>query len=165
MSDDVPTIGRADRAEMLRDRRIWYMRTFPNPGTLLLADQGGLHVAFEADAGRSWSAPIEEVTCLGRPDNGPPFLAQRSIRLLVDGRRMIICFSGSEAGSESELVDLQVSRLTGDFDPITSSLAAIKAVRSLGPVLRTSKDAADVWTDIFAAVEQDHGGEITQATT
>jgi hypothetical protein len=154
MSDDTRTVLRADRAEMMRDRRIWYVRAIANPGTLWLAEEAGRHVVgFEADAGRSWTAPVEDVTCLGRPENGPAFVAKRSLRLELEGRRMIISFSGMSADAQADLVDLQVGRITGDVDPI----AAVRMLANLGPALGASKNAAEAWLAIFAATAANRG--------
>lgn len=156
MTEDEITIVRADRVEMLWDRRLWYLRLIANPGTLMLLEQDGAYVmGFEADTGKSWFAPLHEVTCLGQPEGGVAALRSRALRLQAEERRMIITFSGTTAETEGGLVDLQLSRLTGDFDPILGTLSAVKTLKGSLAAWGASKDAVDWWTTLFDALAQD----------
>lgn len=128
--------------------RGWGFTLLKNTGTLALVKYGGVTtVAYVADyPGDAWEAPLEDVLYVGAAPTvlGLASVAERGMRIDAAGRPILVFFTGERVPSDPALGDLQMSRLSGDLDPLEVFKAGRVLWQNRG-FWRDSKDARVAW--------------------
>ncbi|WP_395242715.1 transposase [Agromyces sp. MMS24-K17] len=146
-------IVRQDRVEIHRDKggRMPNFVWMKERGVLLLIEEGGERTVVLVREGHpDLSDEISTVRGYGTPRGpyGSTAFGDRALRIGFGEERLIVAFTGETTDLTGTVADLQVDRLTGDFD-LMSALGAARDLWRNRDFWRRSLEAAKAWRGLL----------------
>lgn len=144
-------IVRQDRVEIFRDRggRMPAFVPLKERGTLVLIEEGDRRTVLLTREGHpDLSAALADVRGYGPPRGtyGIKAVGERALRVGFGTERLIVAFTGEigDTDLDGSLADLQLDRLSGDFDLLGVFSSVRELWRNRG-AWKLSREAAQAW--------------------